>query len=112
MSVGVITILIMIGVAVLGAFYTLIDPRSDIKDIRASYLSLREHLAFETRVARDIVRLEGENAKQVSRDEFMGVARARDAQIETLTREITELQAELHQHERDDRALNGLATKH
>lgn len=51
-------------VAVLAGFWSLADPRSDLKNIRDTYLSLREHNEFTARVLLDVTRIEKVNAEQ------------------------------------------------
>lgn len=117
--------------AVVAAFWSLADPRSDIANIRTNYLTLREHAAFEVRVARDIARLEDENKRQLPVDSFSSwkkehdrvtaeiqravddrltksaaeeVWRQRRAELDELHKQIDALRAEITQHERDDRS--------
>lgn len=97
-AIAVITITITIGLAVLGAFYTLIDPRGDIKrltdDLHSNYLTIREHNEFQVRVARDILRVEEENARQnqnaVTNGTFQAWKQERDGVIMSLQKRVDE----------------------
>jgi hypothetical protein len=51
-------------IAIVAGFWQLADPRADIKDIRLSYLSLREHEEFVRRFQSDIARIETEQRDQ------------------------------------------------
>lgn len=51
-------------IAVVGGFWSLADPRTDIRQIKLDYLTLREHLEFAQRATKDIERLQSENVAQ------------------------------------------------
>lgn len=124
-ATGVVTI----GLAILAAFWAYADPRAEIRSIKDNYLTVREHQEFQTRVARDITRLEQENKHQVGNDTFKawkderdGViaeiqrrlnehvtreeSAQRDKQIAELEKQIAELRTQFHEHERDDRIIS------
>lgn len=93
---------IAVGVAMLSVFWSLADPRADIKALRAeftNYLTIREHNEFRERVHQDRLRLEQQNERQVGREEFLGWARAhedRDREVvSSLRREIDGLQKQV-----------------
>lgn len=69
------TLVVVLTVA--GGFWSLADPRSDLKAIRESYLTLREHEEFVARFNKDITRLENENQK--SMDVFQTLLNARQS---------------------------------
>jgi hypothetical protein len=49
---------------ILGGFWSLADPRGELKSIRDSYLTVREHEEFVHRFNKDITRIETENRLQ------------------------------------------------
>jgi len=107
----VITVIVTIGLAVLGAFWQLSDPRSEIKrlneDLHSNYLTIREHQEFQARIAKDISRLEAEqilqNQSLVQRSEADAIQKLRDQQINDLRSGIELLTKAFHDHEHDDR---------
>jgi hypothetical protein len=56
-----------------GGFWSLADPRSEIRDIKSNYLTLREHESFVRRFEADVTRVE-----QNSRQEILDVAKKAD----------------------------------
>ena len=131
LATAIISILVVVSLAVLGAFWQLSDPRGDIKDIRANYLTVREHNEFTTRIARDVARIEEENNRQNARmlaaETFQAWEKENAAtvaeinkrlddkvsrsDIEALSRQVEVLFRMMHEHERDDRLLNGAGQK-
>ena len=57
-SGGIIVIL-----AIIGVVWGLADPRSEIKEIKTNYLTLREHEEFVRRFNSDILRLQNEQSE-------------------------------------------------
>jgi predicted nucleic acid-binding Zn-ribbon protein len=55
---AIISGIVVIGLAIVGAFWALADPRSEIKDIKARYLTVREHLDLVNRINTDIERID------------------------------------------------------
>lgn len=51
-------------IAMFTGFWSLADPRGELKTIRESYLSLREHNEFAARVQMDVVRVDKVNNEQ------------------------------------------------
>src|SRR4051812_45038458 len=45
-------------IAIMAGFWSLADPRGEIKSIRDNYLSLREHNVFAERLQQDIARID------------------------------------------------------
>jgi len=103
-------------IGVLAAFWQLSDPRADIKSIRDTYLTLREHTEFAQRFTRDVARLEEEQRAQnvsidtkVSKDVAAEVWKQRDLpvaalheQIVDLSRRLEVLTQQVQEHERAD----------
>jgi len=91
--------------AVVGAFWSLADPRAEVRAIRENYLTLREHEEFVRRFNSDIARIEGENRTQISRTEVETVWKRRAAELAEMHKQLDDLRGELQLHERDDRAF-------
>lgn len=51
-------------IAMFTGFWSLADPRSELKNIRDTYLSLREHNEFASRVQLDVARVDKVNNEQ------------------------------------------------
>ena len=68
------TATVVIGIAVISAFWMLSDPRTEIRSIKDNYLQLREHEEFKSRVDRTFQQLADQNHQQeekfLSRNEF------------------------------------------
>ena len=53
-------------VAIIGGFWSVADPRSELRDIKTSYLTLREFEGFVRRFETDITRVETASRQQIS----------------------------------------------
>jgi hypothetical protein len=53
-------------VTMIGGFWSLADPRNDIRDIKTSYLTLREFEGFVRRFETDVTRVETASRQQIS----------------------------------------------
>src|SRR4051812_38179868 len=51
-------------IAMFTGFWSLADPRGELKNIRENYLTLREHIEFASRLQLDTVRLDKVNNEQ------------------------------------------------
>jgi hypothetical protein len=87
---------IALGIALITAFWSLADPRADIKSIKDGYLSIREHDEFKSRVERTLAELAAQNLNQnqvfMSKAEFERWKGERDVYIRLIQREIEEVQ--------------------
>lgn len=82
---------IAVGMAALTAFWSMADPRSEIKEIKSSYLSLREHNEYRSGVRRDIDRLDNQIAKLVGRAEVEQDWKQRDRELQIIHQQIDQL---------------------
>jgi hypothetical protein len=100
------TVVVTIGLAVLGAFWQLSDPRFEIRDIKSNYLTIREHQEFQARLDRDIKRLEtmeaDQNANFVTKREMDNLMKMQEQQNADIRTALAALANALHQHEHDD----------
>lgn len=108
---------------IVGGFWSLADPRAELKNIRDNYLSIREHEEFVRRFDRDVERLDhlqvqlhrdkldtttAENLHKsldneivrlqqdsVSKAEFYTLVKERENQISRLQKELDNLQAQV-----------------
>ncbi len=94
---------VVVVLTIIGGFWSLADPRTELKAIRDNYLTIREHQEFQNRVTRDIQRLEAENQVQASKTELNAVVTERRAELDKLHKDVEELLRLFHEHERDDR---------
>lgn len=106
----IITAGLAIAGAMLAAFWSLADPRAEIKLIRDTYLSIREHSEFAARVAADIRRLEEDNKNQATtarlealHKEMEALFSERARELDHLRHDVEEIEKQIHDHERDDR---------
>ena len=105
----VISATIALGLALLTAFWSLADPRAEIKNIEANisqnYLTIREHAEYRDRIQKDILRLEEQNDQQAGKMQVQADIQWLRQEIDQLRREMEAMQRDIHQHERDDRLL-------
>ncbi len=91
----------ILAMAIIGAFWGLADPRGEIRDIKGSFLSIREHEEFVRRFTSDISRVEIVNAKQtstmVTKDEMSAHLHADEVVIATMQKRMDRIQAEVDQ---------------
>ncbi len=93
---------IVVLLTIMGGFWSLADPRSELKNIRENYLTIREHQEFQNRVTRDILRLESENQLQASKAELEAIVKERRTELDAIHKELAHIMDLIHQHERDD----------
>ncbi len=97
-------------VSLVAAFWSLADPRNEIRRIETDYLQIREHNEFRDRVRQDLERIEQENVRQnkvgLTRHEAMEVWAQRRSELDEMRRRIDALTEALARHERDDRLLD------
>lgn len=60
----IVSVALAVGIGLIGMFWSLADPRSDIKDIKNNYVTLREHNDLVTRMTDGFRRLEAESVEQ------------------------------------------------
>ncbi len=58
--ISTVAIAVGVAVAIAGGFWTVVNPRSELDDIKKTYLTVNEHRAFEGKVAADIKRIDEE----------------------------------------------------
>jgi hypothetical protein len=81
---------IALGLALITAFWSLADPRAEIKDIKSTYLTLREHEEFVTRFNADLTRAESNDRiaqQQMARKVDLDAHDRADDQFRTATRD-------------------------
>ncbi len=107
-------------VAVVGGFWSLADPRADIKDIRQSFLTLREHAEFVSRFDRDLLRIESDHRRfqedliqlrreTMTKPDFAAFQHERDNQRAQTQKQLETLEEMLHNHIEQD--TNRFTTK-
>lgn len=57
----IVSAALVLGLAIIAAFWALADPRADIRDIKSSYTTLREHNDLITRMDSNFKRIEENN---------------------------------------------------
>lgn len=121
----IVSAAVLLALALIGAFWSLADPRADIKaiqtDIITHYLTIREHLEFRERVAQDIKRVEDENRLQnsttLTKEQFrtwadlhMNALKATDAalkrEIDSIVIRLDRVNDRLNRHMSEDRAYD------
>jgi len=86
-----ISAIIALGVGLLTAFWSLADPRAEIKIIRDTYLTIREHAEYRDGVRSDLDRLRERDKDFMTRSEVETVWAIRARELEHLHEEIRAL---------------------
>lgn len=101
----VISAVIALGLALVTAIWSLADPRAEIRTIRETYLTLREHNEYREGIKEDIHRLESRYGEQITRAEVEQVWKLQADELKTIHLQLEELRRYQREHDRDDRTL-------